>query len=77
VYSGVWPLSYLSRYAVVVFTGLNYKACSLGLVHFTGETLSVCFENFLIVTVLTRGALQLFYLFASLLVEIQCLSELI
>ena len=46
MYSDGWPLSYLSRYAGVVFIGLNYKACSLGLVHFTGETLSFCFEFF-------------------------------
>jgi len=47
VYSSGWPLSYLSGYAGVVFTVLNYKACSVGLVHFTGKTLSVCFETFL------------------------------
>jgi len=29
-----------------VSTGLICKACSLGLVHFTGETLSVSFQKF-------------------------------
>ena len=29
-----------------VFTGLTCKACSLGLVHFTGETLSISFQKF-------------------------------
>jgi len=29
-----------------VFTGLIYKAYSLGLVHFTGKTLSVSFQKF-------------------------------
>jgi len=47
VYSGVWPLSYLYIFPLCfVSTGLLCKACSLGLVHFTGETLSVSFQKF-------------------------------
>jgi len=46
VCSGVWPLSCLSIYTVFVSTGLIYKAYSLGLVRFTGETLSVSFQKF-------------------------------
>jgi len=46
VYSGVWPLSYLHIFPLCfVSTGLICKACSLGLVHFTGETLSVSFQK--------------------------------
>jgi len=47
VYSGVWPLSYLYIFLLCfVSTGLICKACSLGLVHFTEETLSVSFQKF-------------------------------
>ena len=45
----------------IVSTGLICKACSLGLVHFTGKILSVCFQEFVVLTVLTlwgSGALQ-------------------
>jgi len=56
VYSGRYdPLScVLRRVAVELFiymlcfvsTGLICKACSLGLVHFTGEILSISFQKF-------------------------------
>jgi len=36
-----------------VSTGLIYKAYCLGLVHFAGKTLSVSFQKFVVLTVLT------------------------
>jgi len=46
VYSSVWRLSCLSIYTVFVSAGLICKAYSLGLVHFTGKTLSVSLQKF-------------------------------
>ena len=41
----MWPLSYVYMCSLFVSIGLICKACSLGLVHFTGETLSVSFQK--------------------------------
>jgi len=46
VYSGVWPLSYLSIYVVFVFTGLIDKALCLGLVQFYGKLCPFVSKNF-------------------------------
>ena len=46
MYSGVCPLSCLSKYTVFVSIGLICKAYSRGLVNFIGETLSVSLQKF-------------------------------
>ena len=47
MYSGVWPLSHIYIHMLCfVSAGLICKACSLGLVNFTGETLFVSFQKF-------------------------------